>query len=97
MSPRPEENGLDTVVITYGIKELLSQINESVLRIEARLDTKASVDHVNTVEINVERLADRVAVLELAKAKIYGGVAAIGFLSGGGGYILASVANSAPS
>lgn len=73
------------LIVNYTVKELLSQIHDSVGRIDAKLDTKASA-------IAVDALADRVALLELAKAKLYGAMAVIGFLSGGGGWLLASIA-----
>lgn len=83
--PNPEDIIVESLVVSYTVKELLSQIHDSVGRIDAKLDTKATAADLNL-------LADRVSLLELAKAKLYGGAAVIGFLSGGGGWLLASIA-----
>lgn len=84
---------LDTLVVSYSVKELLSQISESVTRIDTKLDTKASVEHVEQVEEKVEDNSKRIAALELTRAKLYGVAAATSFLSGGGGFLLANIAH----
>ena len=51
-----ESNG-----VSYSVKELLSQINDKVDKIDAKLDQKADRDRVHVVE-------NRVAALELVNA-----------------------------
>lgn len=70
----------ETLVVSYTVKELLASLNESVTRIELKLDSKADAEVV-------ERLTDRVVELELTKARVYGMAAAVGFITGGSGVV----------
>lgn len=67
-----------TLTVNYTVKELLTQIQNSVNKIDAKLDTKASVESLDILE-------QRVTVLELSRAKLVGAMAAVALLSGTGG------------
>lgn len=60
----------DASVVTYGVKELLADIKDSITRIDTKLDDKASKSDLHTLAerlVNVEAtLQGRVATVEMA-------------------------------
>jgi hypothetical protein len=78
----------DDVVVTYGVKELLSDIKESITRIDTKLDGKADKSHVDAVEARVTALEVGVAAV---KNRAVGAAAAASLLAGGAGISLAKI------
>jgi hypothetical protein len=72
----------DDAVVTYGVKELLADINNTLIRVDTKLDgkaDKAAVDHLEGRVTNVERahiaLKNR-AIGAAAVASLLGGAVA---------------------
>ena len=70
---------LDDLVITYGVKELLTEIRDDVKGVRAELSSKASNERVDAIEA-------RVSALEILRAKAYGAVFAAALFGGGAGF-----------
>lgn len=88
--------GLD-LSVTFTIKELLGQINDRLVGIDVKLDSKASIEHVTQIEANVEKHAAEIAGLRESRAKLIGAVSFCTFIAGGGGYLLANIAAISPT
>lgn len=90
--PNPlDAGGIEALVVSYTVKELLQEINNSVTRIDTKLDSKASVESVEAVEKRVADNSDRLSDLELAKAKVYGMAVTLSFLGSGGGILISQL------
>lgn len=79
---------VDTLIVTYTVKELLHDMQQSLARIDAKLDTKAEQAELDT-------LTGRVVALEMSRAKALGAMALMSFLAGGGGYVVAAFTGGA--
>lgn len=91
----PEQ--LDDLTVTYGVKELLAEIRDSVTRTETKLDEKASradlahvADRVSEIEqANQRRLGDVERGLEAIKNRAIGASAIVALAGSVAGYVLA--------
>lgn len=66
----------DPTVVMYSVKELLQRVDERLIRIDEKLETKAN-------QAEVVALAEKIANLEGWRQRVIGAAIALGAVAGG--------------
>lgn len=89
---------LGDVTVSYTVRELLSRIEERLVRMETRAEdvaTRASVEALSQkVDTRVDALAQKVDSLESIRDRMMGAAFAVGALAGGGAGWVANLLSS---